>query len=273
MKQIFDIPIDEIDVKSNIRISDKSVTNLMESIKQHGLQEPIKVKKVRNGKYELIFGSRRLEACKKLGHETIESIVTEDMDENDQVIINAIENLQRKNNSPIEIGRICVKLREMGLNNKEISIRLGIHEKNVSVYRRLFQKIPEKYKDKVVHKENNYRKNEGISVAIANTILNEVGETKLIPKKTFEEVFEIVHMDKLNAPKIYLLSRLLKAGKNLKEAYGQIDQYESFRLEFAFNKNDLQELRKIYPGYNSKKAIFAGILNGEIKERIRVLGV
>ena len=71
---IRDVPIAQIIVRENVRTrgGDAEIKQLMQSIKQDGLQSPIGVNK-NNGKgnFMLMYGSRRLLACTKLGWKTV----------------------------------------------------------------------------------------------------------------------------------------------------------------------------------------------------------
>jgi len=73
----------------------------MSSIKEHGVIQPIIVRKSLNG-YEIVAGERRWRACKELALETIPVVVREFSDQ--QVMeIALIENLQREDLNPVEI--------------------------------------------------------------------------------------------------------------------------------------------------------------------------
>ena len=79
-----------------------SLSELAHSIKQHGLAQPIIVRKVSNT-YELIVGERRLEACKLNHFETIPAIVKEITDKQSCEIA-LVENIDRENLNVIEIA-------------------------------------------------------------------------------------------------------------------------------------------------------------------------
>lgn len=123
--KIEDVQINSIKIIENIRTNanDSNIKDLMSSIKQHGLEQPIKVGLTKSGDYMLIFGQRRLIACRKLGHKTIPAQVVNEPDMKEFLISNITENLQRKDNSPSELGRLCVMLKERyEMSNDEISI-------------------------------------------------------------------------------------------------------------------------------------------------------
>ena len=104
MKPINDIPISQIIPGKNDRTKfDKSgLLELAESIKEHGLIQPITVRKAKDGKqFEIIAGERRFRACKLLGWQTIPAIITVLKDEEASAITLA-ENIARKSLDPID---------------------------------------------------------------------------------------------------------------------------------------------------------------------------
>jgi len=105
-------------------IDPERVRELAESIRESGLQQPIKVRPV-NGRYEIVFGDRRYLAHKLLELKTIKAIVTE-MDDHETVVIRGIENLQRENLTPSEEAA-CYKLLKVegGLGIPQIAKRVG----------------------------------------------------------------------------------------------------------------------------------------------------
>lgn len=94
-------------------IDPERVRELAESIRESGLQQPIKVRPV-NGRYEIVFGDRRYLAHKLLELKTIKAIVTE-MDDQETVVIRGIENLQRENLSPSEEAMCYRALKDEGM--------------------------------------------------------------------------------------------------------------------------------------------------------------
>jgi ParB/RepB/Spo0J family partition protein len=100
-----------------------SVEDLMVSIREKGLLQPIIVRDAPNFNYELIAGFRRLKACKLLGWDTIPAIVREDRD---KLVVQLIENLQRKNPSDLEVALALEKLKgKSGMSHTQIGKRIG----------------------------------------------------------------------------------------------------------------------------------------------------
>ena len=84
--------------RSNIN---KDLTELCYSIKEKGLLHPIIVRMIEDGRYEIVAGVRRYNACKMLGWRKILSHVVE-LDDKDAFEVSLIENIHSKNLNPIE---------------------------------------------------------------------------------------------------------------------------------------------------------------------------
>ena len=98
--------------------------DLMESIRQHGIIQPLIVRAV-NGKLELIAGERRWRASKKLGKTTVPVIEREASDV-EVLEMALIENLQREDLNPMEEAAGYVRLaEEFSLKQDEIATRVG----------------------------------------------------------------------------------------------------------------------------------------------------
>src|SRR6185437_1221126 len=126
--EIKQIPIGNIVQKENVRvrIKEKSFAELMSSIKENGLLQPIGLVQ-ENKEYIVIYGNRRLEACKKLGWTKIPAVIHSDLEEVDKIIINIVENAQRRDNTLVEVGRVInILYANYNLSLDEISIRIGL---------------------------------------------------------------------------------------------------------------------------------------------------
>ncbi|MSR88238.1 MAG: ParB/RepB/Spo0J family partition protein [Candidatus Margulisbacteria bacterium] len=102
-KTVINIPITEIKPNAfqpRLHFDADALRSLSESIKQHGLAQPVLVRRSDIG-YELIAGERRYRACLLVGLEVIPAIV-KDMSDRESLKIALIENLERENLTPIE---------------------------------------------------------------------------------------------------------------------------------------------------------------------------
>ena len=132
-------------------IDPERVRELAESIRESGLQQPIKVRPV-NGRYEIVFGDRRYLAHKLLELKKIKAIIKE-MDDQECVIIRGLENLQRENLTPSEEAMHYRTLKdEGGLTIPQISKKTG--KTYVTVKRYLdFSECSEEIRRAVDHKK------------------------------------------------------------------------------------------------------------------------
>lgn len=112
---------------------EEAIGELAASIREFGILQPLVVTKIEKEvpdgtkvEYELIAGERRLLAAKKAGLERVPAIVrTVDM-ARERLELAVIENIQRENLSPIEMGRAFARLQdEFRLTQREIAMRLG----------------------------------------------------------------------------------------------------------------------------------------------------
>ena len=107
-----------------IQFSDKNISELAESIKEHGVIQPIVVRRI-SDKYEIIAGERRYKASILAGKTTIPAIIT-DLDDKNSAEIALIENVQRQDLTPIEEAVSYKKILDMGyINQTELAEKLG----------------------------------------------------------------------------------------------------------------------------------------------------
>ncbi|RJQ32540.1 MAG: ParB/RepB/Spo0J family partition protein [Peptococcaceae bacterium] len=124
------------------------LADLAGSIKEHGVVQPIMVRLLEDGQYELVAGERRLRACRHLGVETIPALVRE-YNELDTVAISLIENIQREDLNPLEEALAYQQLIEkFGLSQEEVSSRVGKSRSFVANIVRLLN-LPKELKEMV----------------------------------------------------------------------------------------------------------------------------
>jgi ParB family chromosome partitioning protein len=103
---------------------DEALATLADSIRRHGLLQPLVVRRV-EGRYELIAGERRLRAAERAGLEAVPVIVRH-ADPEERLELALIENLQRENLTPLEEAEAYRHLMEgYALTQEEIAQRVG----------------------------------------------------------------------------------------------------------------------------------------------------
>ena len=139
LKRVRDVPLDQIvpsPLQPRLQFIESPLDDLMESIRQHGIIQPLIVRPV-NGKLELIAGERRWRASKKLGLATV-PIIERVASDRDVLEMALIENLQREDLNPIEEAAGYVRLaEEFALKQEEIATRVGKSRASVANAMRL----------------------------------------------------------------------------------------------------------------------------------------
>lgn len=111
MTEVMELPLEKIEFsKDMIREIDGTVINdLRESIKRHGVLQPILVRPLDNGKFEVVFGHHRVIASKGAELKTIPSQIKE-MSQKDSLLLSISENVQRLEMNPMKEGEVYSKL-------------------------------------------------------------------------------------------------------------------------------------------------------------------
>ncbi|CAM4434727.1 ParB/RepB/Spo0J family partition protein [Paenibacillus typhae] len=127
--------------------NEEAIQELAESIRQHGVIQPIIVRSVLKG-YEIIAGERRFRASQYCGKSTIPAVVRSLSDQ--QVMeIALIENLQRENLNAMEIAVAYQGLMDQfSLTQEELSLKVGKSRSHIANFLRLLT-LPEEVKDYV----------------------------------------------------------------------------------------------------------------------------
>lgn len=127
--------------------NEESINELAQSIKEHGVIQPIIVRSVMRG-YEIIAGERRWRASQACGLETIPAVVRDFTDQ--QVMeIALIENIQREDLNAIEIAVAYQGLiDQFSLTQEQLSAKVGKSRSHIANFLRLLQ-LPDEVKDYV----------------------------------------------------------------------------------------------------------------------------
>lgn len=120
----------------------ESLNELAESIKVHGLIQPIIVNKMPDG-YMIIAGERRFRACKLAGVSKVDAVV-KNYSQKQVAEISIIENLQREDLNPVELAKGIKRLMdEFGLTQEKVADRLGKSRPAVANTLRILSLYPE----------------------------------------------------------------------------------------------------------------------------------
>jgi ParB family chromosome partitioning protein len=120
-----------------------ALNELTDSIRQHGILQPLVVTRLANGEYQLIAGERRLRAAKQAGLEMV-PVVIKEVSAQQQLELALIENIQRADLDPIEEARAYALLEDQfGLKHGEIAQRVGKSRSTISETLGLLKLPPE----------------------------------------------------------------------------------------------------------------------------------
>jgi ParB family chromosome partitioning protein len=128
ISQTRDLGVDEIVPNSNQprrSFDNASMQALANSVRTHGMLQPILVKPTGSGKFELVAGERRWRAAKLAGQNTVPALIRS-MDSTQSVIISIIENLQREDLDPIEEASAYRKMADdLKMTHEQIAGHVG----------------------------------------------------------------------------------------------------------------------------------------------------
>ena len=240
-----------------------SLKELANSIKQHGILQPVIVTKSiketfrgQDVEYELIAGHRRYEAAKLIGLPFIPAIVR-DSTEQQKLELALVENLQREDLNPIERARAFKKLQEeFGLTHEEVAKKVGRSREAVTNVMRLLN-LPETIQKSLERNkisEGHARAIAGIKNPAAQMALfNEILENNLTVRQIEDRVREVLvksHKRRITVdPEIKNLEKKLELYLNKKVQIRNVrNQGAAGRVSNDFeDKDDLEKIiRKIF---------------------------
>jgi ParB family chromosome partitioning protein len=142
--QIREIPVAKIlpnPAQPRLSYEEDSLTELADSIREHGVLQPILVRPT-GSQYELIAGERRWRASRLAQRDTIPAIVVE-FDDQTALEVSIIENLQREDVSPLEEASMFRKMTDLGYSVRQLAQKIGKDKGYVENRMRLADAPPE----------------------------------------------------------------------------------------------------------------------------------
>ncbi|RDU37258.1 chromosome partitioning protein ParB [Neobacillus piezotolerans] len=167
----------------------EAIEELKESILEHGILQPLVVRKSIKG-YEIVVGERRYRAAKQAGLETVPAVVRE-LSEQQMMELAVLENLQREDLNPIEEAAAYQTLMEkLGLTQEEVAKRLGKSRPHVANHIRLLS-LPKQIQD--------FISNGTISMGHGRALLGlrQKGKLPLLVEKIVKENLNVRQLEKL----------------------------------------------------------------------------
>lgn len=122
---------------------DEALEELAESIRVHGIIQPITVRRLHENAYQIISGERRYRASKLAGLKNMPAYIME-ADDQEMLEMALVENIQREDLNPVEIAISYQRLiEECDLTHEDLSERLGKNRSTITNYIRLLKLPPQ----------------------------------------------------------------------------------------------------------------------------------
>jgi ParB family chromosome partitioning protein len=197
-----EIPVSEIEVNPYQPRKDfgaEALQELIDSIKVHGIIQPVTVRRLARNQYQLISGERRFQAARRAGLKTIPAYIRS-ADDQQMLEMALVENIQRENLNPIEIALSYQRLlTECNLKQEQLGDRVGKNRSTVTNYLRLL-KLPPAIQ--IALRDNK------LSMGHARAIINiENSDIQLV-------IFKRILSDDLSVRQVEELARSLTAGRS-----------------------------------------------------------
>ncbi|WP_026908462.1 nucleoid occlusion protein [Paucisalibacillus globulus] len=152
--EVMQLPVNQIQpnrYQPRSVFNEEKIEELAKTINTHGIIQPIVVRKVEDGNFEIIAGERRWRAVQLLGWENVSAIIRE-MNDTQTASVALIENLQREELTVIEEAVAYAKLLELqGLTQEALAQRLGKNQSTIANKLRLL-KLPEQIQEALLQK-------------------------------------------------------------------------------------------------------------------------
>lgn len=255
-EEIQELPLNELRVnpyQPRKTFNEESLNELAESIKEHGVFQPIIVKKSIKG-YEIVAGERRFRASKLAGKETIPAIVRNFTDE-EMMEIAVLENLQRENLNAVDEANAYKTLMEnLHLTQDQVSKRVNKSRSHITNLLGILA-LPEDVLTLV--KENK------LSMGHARCLskLSDIEKINELTKKVLEENLSVRELEALSSGnEIERKNKIVKSPKSneytslekeLTEYYGTKVKIANKKLIISFENN--QDLNRILEMINYNK--------------------
>ena len=194
-KEIFDISLQDIipnRFQPREMFDDEALKELSQSIREHGVIQPIRERKV-GDKYEIIAGERRFRASQLAGKETIPALVR-DIDDKEAAKIALLENLQRSNLTPIEEAKTYQTILKLdNITQEELAQNLGKSQSTIANKLRLLT-LDEEVQTALLNSqisERHARSLIGLDYSKQNELLHRIINEKLTVRQLDEEIMRM----------------------------------------------------------------------------------
>ncbi len=195
-KEILEISVDAIlpnRFQPRLTFDVEALNDLASSIKEHGIIQPLVVRKILNDKYEIIAGERRYKAATLVGMTKVPCIVM-NLNDNESAEVAVIENIQRKEMTPLEEAKSFKRILDKGyLTQDDLAKRMGKSQSSIANKLRLLN-LDELVQDAILNNKISERHARSLlkieNKEMQREILQEILEKRLTVKQTDELIKE-----------------------------------------------------------------------------------
>lgn len=246
-KEVLILNIDDVlpnRFQPRIKFKEENINELAESIKEHGVIQPIVVRKI-SDKYEIIAGERRYKASILAGKTTIPAIVT-DLDDKDSAEVALIENVQRQNLTPIEEAISYKKILDMGyINQTDLAEKLGKTQSTIANKLRLLN-LDEEVQEALLNEKISERHARSLLKLDKNKqveMLNRIISERMTVRKTDEEINKILNNNSEEKQEVNIpsLNKVDENNSEIEVLNFDLDEQESSK------ENELEKTMEIPP--------------------------
>ncbi len=224
-----EVELSQIDPNPNQprrEFDEEALSELASSIRELGIIQPITLRKMDDGRYQIIAGERRWRASQLAGLSKIPAYIVTVEDQNAMEMA-LVENIQREDLNAIEIALAYQHLADStGMTQAKISERVGKSRAAVTNYLRLL-KLPAQVQIAL--------KNHEIDMGHARALLAIESPTQQI------KVFKAVQQQQLSVRKVEEMVQALKGGEDIKTAKGRITSKTQLPEEFHILRDRLSQ--------------------------------
>jgi len=251
-EEIVELPLSEL--RSNPyqprkNFDDAALQELANSIKEHGVFQPIIAKKSIKG-YEIIAGERRVKASILAGKETIPAILR-DFSDQDMMEIALLENLQRENLNALEEAMAYKKLLdELSLTQESLAKRLGKSRSHITNMLGLLN-LPEEVKDMIMDGKLSMSHARVLSKIESGDKVKELADKIIVDGLSVREIEDLSHRDNIEKKNSQVRhdtnrNEYKVIEEELSEKFGTKVRIKNNRVELHFvNSNDLNRILEI----------------------------
>ena len=264
-REIIEVSLDDIipnRFQPRLSFDEQGLNELAESIRQHGIIQPLVLRKI-GDKYEIIAGERRYKASYIAGLTKVPAVII-DLNDNESAEVAIVENIQRKDLSPIEEAKSYKKLLDRGyLTQDQLASRMGKNQSTVSNKLRLLNldekvqdallnnKISERHARSLLKLENKEEQKEVLDEIIEKRLNVRDTEDLINRKLNEEEIIRIPSFSQKEIPSFEFPNYIseipgTKTEENVEVSSTPIKEYKEKEEEIeVMNDNDEEEILNI----------------------------